>query len=139
MNIYCVPKMSHVRAGYIDERIFFIMFVGNLTDKVSNQKVRYFPISVSDEKLKRKNCIFSDMLYYCIARLQITYASPSWRGFIKVEEIARLKAILFKACRFELWPTFLGSTNLRSRISPAFFNRSPQNFAWLEVLWSSIH
>jgi len=31
---------------------------------------------------------------------QITYASPSWREFIKAEETARLKAILFKARRY---------------------------------------
>ena len=31
---------------------------------------------------------------------QITYASPSWRGFIKAEETAHLKAILFKARRY---------------------------------------
>ena len=36
---------------------------------------------------------------------QITSASPSWRGFTKVEEIARLKAILFKACRYGYLPT----------------------------------
>jgi len=36
---------------------------------------------------------------------QITYASPSWRRFIKVEEIAGLKAILFKACRYGYLPT----------------------------------
>ena len=35
-------------------------------------------------------------------------------------------------------PLFSGSTNFRSQISLAFFNRSPQNFAWLGVLWSSI-
>ena len=36
---------------------------------------------------------------------QITYASPSWRGFVKAEEIARLKAILFKARRYGYLPT----------------------------------
>ena len=35
---------------------------------------------------------------------QITYASPSWRGFIKAEEIARLNAILSKARRFGYLP-----------------------------------
>ena len=34
-----------------------------------------------------------------------TYASPSWRGFIKAEEIARLNAILSKARRFGYLPT----------------------------------
>jgi len=36
---------------------------------------------------------------------QITFASPSWRGFIKAEEIARLNAILFKARRYGYLPT----------------------------------
>ena len=36
---------------------------------------------------------------------QITYASPSWREFIKAEEIARLNAILSKARRFDYLPT----------------------------------
>ena len=36
---------------------------------------------------------------------QITYASPSWRGFIKAEEIARLNAVLSKARRFGYLPT----------------------------------
>jgi len=40
-----------------------------------------------------------------IATSQITYASPSWRGFIKAEEIARLNAILSKAHRFGYLPT----------------------------------
>jgi len=40
---------------------------------------------------------------------QITYASPSWRGFIKAEEIARLNAILFKARRYGYLPTDLFS------------------------------
>jgi len=31
----------------------------------------------------------------------------------------------------ELWPTFLGSTNFRLQISRAFFQRSPQNLAWV--------
>ena len=38
---------------------------------------------------------------------QITYASPSWRGFIKAEEMARLKAILLKARRYGYLPTDL--------------------------------
>jgi len=36
---------------------------------------------------------------------QITYYSPSCRGFIKAEEIARLNAIHSKACRFGYLPT----------------------------------
>jgi len=36
---------------------------------------------------------------------QITYASSSWRGFIKAEETARLNAILSKARRFGYLPT----------------------------------
>ena len=40
---------------------------------------------------------------------QITFASPSWRGFIKAEEIARLNAILFKARRYGYLPTDLFS------------------------------
>jgi len=36
---------------------------------------------------------------------QITYASPSWRGFIKAEETARLNVILSKARRFGYLPT----------------------------------
>jgi len=36
---------------------------------------------------------------------QITYASPSWRGFIKAEETARLKAVLSKARRYGYLPT----------------------------------
>jgi len=31
---------------------------------------------------------------------QITYACPSWRGFIKAQETARLKAVLLKARRY---------------------------------------
>ena len=37
--------------------------------------------------------------------ITITYASPSWRGFVKAEEIARLKAIVFKARRYGYLPT----------------------------------
>jgi len=33
------------------------------------------------------------------------YASPSWRGFIKAEETARLKAVLSKACRYGYLPS----------------------------------
>ena len=40
---------------------------------------------------------------------QITYASPSWRVFIKAEEIARLNATLFKARRYGYLPTDLFS------------------------------
>jgi len=36
---------------------------------------------------------------------QITYASPSWRGFIKAEETARLKAVLSKARRYGYLPS----------------------------------
>ena len=36
---------------------------------------------------------------------QITYASPSWRGFIKAEETARLNSILSKARCFGYLPT----------------------------------
>jgi len=36
---------------------------------------------------------------------QITYASPSWRGFIKTEEISRLKAVMLKACPNGYLPT----------------------------------
>jgi len=35
---------------------------------------------------------------------QIIYASPSWRGFIKAEEVARLKDILVKARRYGYLP-----------------------------------
>jgi len=31
---------------------------------------------------------------------QVAYASRSWRKFIKSDETFRLKAILFKACRY---------------------------------------
>jgi len=31
---------------------------------------------------------------------QITYAGPSWRGFVKAEETARLKAVLLTACLY---------------------------------------
>ena len=36
---------------------------------------------------------------------QITYASPSWRGFIKAEETARLEALLSKARRYGYLPS----------------------------------
>ena len=45
---------------------------------------------------------------------QITYASPSWRGFIKAEEVARLKAILLKACLYGYLPAdFLSLEDLQ--------------------------
>jgi len=37
--------------------------------------------------------------------IYLTCASPSWRGFIKAEEIARLNAIFSKARRFGYLPT----------------------------------
>ena len=36
---------------------------------------------------------------------QITCAYSSWRGFIKAEETARLKAVQSKACRYGYLPT----------------------------------
>ena len=36
---------------------------------------------------------------------QITYAGPSWRGFIKAEETARLKAVMLKARHYGYLPT----------------------------------
>jgi len=35
---------------------------------------------------------------------QITYARPSWSGFIKCDELTRLKAIVSKASRYGYLP-----------------------------------
>jgi len=59
---------------------------------------------------------------------QITSASPSWRGFIKVEEIARLKAVLFKACRYGYLPTdFLSLDDLLDASDDSLFTYTRYN------------
>jgi len=59
---------------------------------------------------------------------QITYASPSWRGFIKAEEIARLNAILSKARRFGYLPTdFQPLDNLLDASDESLFTSTRYN------------
>ena len=59
---------------------------------------------------------------------QITYASTSWRGFIKAEETARLKAILFKARRYGYLPTnFLTLDDLLDASDESLFTSTPYN------------
>ena len=59
---------------------------------------------------------------------QITYASPSWRGFIKAEEIARLNAILSKACRFGYLTTdFLPLDDLLDASDESLFTSTRYN------------
>ena len=59
---------------------------------------------------------------------QITYASPSWRVFIKAEETARIKAILFKAGRYGYLPTdFLSLDDLLDASDESLFTSTLQN------------
>jgi len=53
---------------------------------------------------------------------QITYAGPSWRGFIKSEETAHLKAVMLKARRFGYLPTdFLSLDDLLDSSDESLF------------------
>jgi len=53
---------------------------------------------------------------------QITYAGPSWRGFIKAEETARLKAVLLKARHYGYLPTdFLSLDDLLDSSDESLF------------------
>ena len=53
---------------------------------------------------------------------QITYAGRSWRGFIKAEETARLKAVMLKARRYGYLPTdFLSLDDLLDSSDESLF------------------
>ena len=59
---------------------------------------------------------------------QITYASPSWRGFIKAEEVARLKAILLKARWYGYLPAdFLSLEDLLDSSDESLFAATRYN------------
>ena len=59
---------------------------------------------------------------------QITYAGPSWRGFIKAEESARLKAVMLKARRYGYLPTdFLSLDDLLDSSDESLFRSNRYN------------
>ena len=85
--------------GFVSTKIAFSPHIQNLTAKAATTLYALKTLKVHGLQGK---ALWEVARATLVA--QITYASPSWSGFIKCDELTRLKAIVSKASRYGYLP-----------------------------------